>query len=283
MKYPFNISNKIKWFSFFLLLSIACANVVLIVPAVCFLILIILGFIIKLPHDITVERYCSNSRVYAGQIIEVKIKFCINKGFGVVLLSDSILDIFELVEGYNYAILWKVRIKITGVISYKVRCYLPGKYVLKSIKWESKHAIYTNSTIGENNAETCLELLPKILEPKRLRLAMRGGMPLPTGSILKKGAATLDFKELREYNYGDSFRNINWKATARNITHSNIWPVVNEYEKEGRNIVWIFLEESNYMKIGVGARNVFAHSYEIIASISSYYIAKGCQLAFSTY
>ena len=60
------------------------------------------------------------------------------------------------------------------------------------------------------------------------------------------GMTTQEFKEIRQYYSGDPFKSINWKVTSRNLLRGNIWPVVNEFEKEGKT-VWIFLDTSRIM------------------------------------
>jgi len=64
------------------------------------------------------------------------------------------------------------------------------------------------------------------------------------GSFGKHGNDNQEFKELRLYSPGDPFKAINWKVTSRNLVRGSIWPVVNEFEKEGKKSVWIFLDTS---------------------------------------
>ena len=44
------------------------------------------------------------------------------------------------------------------------------------------------------------------------------------GQLTSLKGEGLDFKEIKEYSYGDNIKNINWKATAKsNSLKVNIW------------------------------------------------------------
>jgi hypothetical protein len=96
------------------------------------------------------------------------------------------------------------------------------------------------------------------------------------------GVPTTNFRELREYNYGDSFRNINWKATARSIQVSGV-PTVNEFEREGRRVVWIFLNSGKRMELGTSIENGFEYAIQAALSFAEFYLDRQCLVGFSIY
>ena len=74
---------------------------------------------------------------------------------------------------------------------------------------------------------------------------MTSRIPMPQGALASMGMTTNDFKEIRSYYPGDPFKSINWKATSRNLIRGEIWPVVNEFQKEGKRLsgyFWILLK-----------------------------------------
>jgi len=58
--------------------------------------------------------------------------------------------------------------------------------------------------------------------------------------------------------------------------------VVNEFEKEGKKSVWIFLDTSKIMSFGSNIKNVKEYSVEAVNSLSDYYIKHNCSVAFHT-
>jgi len=81
-------------------------------------------------------------------------------------------------------------------------------------------------------------------------------VPFPINDMAKIGVATTDFREIRNYVYGDPIKNINWKATARSSS-PEMWPLTNEYEVEGKKTVWLFLDTAGELEIGTNINNAF--------------------------
>ena len=88
------------------------------------------------------------------------------------------------------------------------------------------------------------------------------------------GASTDEFKEIRQYQPGDSFKRINWKASARMATLGNL-PLVNELEPETRRAVWIFLDVANHMDVGVPLANPLESTVEAAGTLAQYYLSRG--------
>ena len=90
--------------------------------------------------------------------------------------------------------------------------------------------------------------------------------PFPVIDVAKIGVATTDFREIRNYVYGDPVKNINWKATAR-CTSPQAWPLTNEYEVEGKKTVWIFQDASRFLEVGTDIENAFEYCLEAANSV----------------
>jgi hypothetical protein len=106
-------------------------------------------------------------------------------------------------------------------------------------------------------------------------------IPMPAESRIQMGVPTTDFKELRDYSFGDSYKQINWKATARKQRSS--LPVVNEYEKEGRQVVYVFLDTSTQMGIGTTLSNSFEYAVQATLGLTDFYIARQCMVGLSLF
>src|SRR3990170_3490211 len=93
----------------------------------------------------------------------------------------------------------------------------------------------------------------------------------------RTGISTTDFKEVREYSYGDQYKRINWKITARNASRTMMTPFVNEFEKEGKKFVWIFVDSSLAMgSHGTVTTNTFEHALFAANNLSHYYLERDC-------
>jgi uncharacterized protein (DUF58 family) len=109
-------------------------------------------------------------------------------------------------------------------------------------------------------------------------------LPLPMGAMSKAGLSTTDFKEIREYIYGDSYHKINWKTTARLGYGSQVKPFVNEFEREGKKFVWILVDGSPEMgTYGTIINNTFEHAVAAANNLSQYYLESDCYVGVYLY
>ncbi len=100
---------------------------------------------------------------------------------------------------------------------------------------------------------------------------------------MQLGIVSHDFKDLATYQSGDPYKHINWKATARTIQSSTDLPIVNEYEREGNKVVWIFLDASPKMELGNNVTNVFEYGVQVALGLAEYYVQRRCMVGFSLY
>jgi uncharacterized protein (DUF58 family) len=108
-------------------------------------------------------------------------------------------------------------------------------------------------------------------------------IPMPLGALQPIGVTTTDFKEIREYRDEDQFRHINWKATAKREDTLNSIPFVNDFEKEGRKTVWLFLDAREWMRTGSTIENAFEYAIQATLGISQFYLARNCGVGISFY
>jgi uncharacterized protein (DUF58 family) len=105
----------------------------------------------------------------------------------------------------------------------------------------------------------------------------------PLGGITRLGAMSTDFKEIRQYTPGDSFKFINWKATARMSSGIKSLPLINEYEREGKLCVWIFLDAHQNMRFGTSTENAYEYGIEAAINFTHFFLNKGFLLAMYIY
>jgi len=144
------------------------------------------------------------------------------------------------------------------------------------VKWESNQVLrLTQTHEGDSGEFIEIQVHPKILNIRRIRnLKGIAAVPFPVNDFAKIGVATTDFREIRNYTYGDPIKNINWKATARD-TRPQAWPLTNEYEVEGKKTIWLFLDCSQELELGTNIKNAFEYCVEAANAITYYYVDRG--------
>ena len=268
-----------------IILGIVLANSIILYIMLIPLMLLLIGLNIDNVVNIDVKRTNESHSIRINGIFENNIEIEISGGIGIIVIADMLPDHFELVEGSNFKVVWKGIHNKKENLKYSIKCSVSGTYNINKLVWQAFHFMNLKQpTFGENNTEQIIEIIPYLLDIKKIRdRSTISVIPIPSGSNTAIGVPTPDFKELRLYAYGDPYRYINWKATARNISHGNYMPIVNEYEKEGKKNVWIFMDMSKSMQFGTNMINIFEYAIEASNSLSYFYLQQNCQVALCTF
>lgn len=267
-----------------LVAGLVLGNMVVLTMALVPLSLLLAGLLTEPPRRIEVRADKIKPLIWLGDEVEISHDVTIDDGFGIVTLYQELPQYFSLVEGNNIMMRRKSWGKDDFTFSFKVRCTKRGHYVLPPLRWETRHAL--NLTQAHYGVTTPSELLvqPRILNLRRIR-GVKGiaTSPFPVIDVAKIGVATTDFREIRDYVYGDPVKNINWKATARQATQGKLWPLVNEYEVEGKKSVWIFLDAASYLEVGTDIENSFEYCLEAANAVAFYFTDRGYRLGMYIY
>jgi uncharacterized protein (DUF58 family) len=240
---------------------------------------IVIGLAFKQPTTIQFNRIYGKNSCYVGETIEIAFHVTINQGIGTLILRDLIPEHFELIEGSNFKIIWKGLKPHKETIRYSVRCTKRGTYNLENLNWEFRHIMGLKQTkTGIHQEKLTLDVKIRTLSLRKIRnIKTTTKLPLPMGAMSKAGLLTTDFKEIREYAYGDSYKKINWKTTARLSSGSKTKPFVNEFEREGKKFVWILIDSSPQMgSHGTVINNTFEHALAAADNLSQYYLERDC-------
>ncbi len=285
MRYTQTFSGIFRLFLFLLLIGVIFANDLLIAIMVIPLLLLLVGLALEEPGEVKVTRDREKTVLYTGDTFKNTLEIEITKGLGVMTLSDNLPSNFELVGGNNFMVIWKGFGPKTVTMEYEAKVVTSGSYNLDNFTFEGRHFLnFKHPAVGKEDVKKVVEVRPRLLEVKKDGgMLTRSKIPLPLGSLAKMGIPTLDFKELRNYTKGDSFKFINWKATARSAARGTFAPIVNEYEKEGKKSVWIFLDRSSSMEFGLNIKNAFEYAIEAVNGLAYYYLKQNCLVSLCTY
>lgn len=243
------------------------------------------GLLIQTPGDIHVEGKIQESEAFVDDQVQLDRTITVEKGLGPVAVYAGLPPEFGLTAGSNLNLYWKGPGALIIKNSHQFECTRRGMFEVGPVQTRSLHPF--NLRAPQNRVHPLdqeLVVKPKPSRVKRIRRRRQYSLfPIPSESKIKLGVQTSDFKEIREYNYGDPYKIINWKATARLNTIPGGKPTVNEYEREGRRMTWIFLDKSTRLNLGNSIKNSFEYAVQAATSLAEYYISRQCMVGLAEY
>ncbi len=243
---------------------------------------LIVGFLQTSPQVRTAGLTCPN-QARAGDVLEVALELELDGPSGLVLAGSHLPPEFDLVSGSNVHLLTKGRGRVTIQRTFEVRATKRGQFTLGPLAVTAQPANGLRSEPPEAYGDAHkLEVHPRIVPIRRLR-AMRGTAATiaPDEDVAAVGLQTTDFKELRQYRWGDPPRSVNWKATARLAATQA--PLVNEYEVEGRKAVWFLLDAGRHMVVGTNVENGFEVAIAAVSGLALAYLDRGYKVGLYAY
>lgn len=259
-------------------------NMLLVFLGILPLITILLGLLLDQPQYIEVEPSENTINVWVNDEVKISRTVKVTGGLGPISIGERIPNIFSLVEGNNFKAIWKGFKDQEFLLSYVIKCTRRGIYEFDELEWELKHPLgLTPTKKGFSDINQQLIVRPNPFNIKRIRQQKTfSKLTMPSEAQIKMGIPTTDFKEIRDYSFGDSYRHINWKATARAATTFKL-PKVNSYEMEGMKVVWIFLNTSTQMALGTNVQNSFEYAIQAVLGFSQFYLSRNCRVGFSLF
>jgi uncharacterized protein (DUF58 family) len=269
----------------FILMGMLTGNTVLLCLGLISLLFIYASLEIQPPSNLTHHPPPESIITYVDDELELIHQVTVQKGIGLVTLGQIIPAHFSLIEGNNIQAYWIQRPNQVLELRYRIKCTRRGVYQLTDLHYESRHPLQLRPTTqGTFTEKTELIVKPRSLTAKRIRQQkIFTRIPMPEESRVKLGVPTTNFKELREYNAGDPYKNINWKATARTLMASNSRPSVNEYEREGRRVLFIFLDTNKTLGLGTCLKNSFEYAVQATLGLSEFYLTRQCMVGLSLF
>ncbi len=258
------------------------ANSILIGASFIPLFIRFVGALIQTPK-VQIKRQGLPSSARLDQSIDVKISGKVTGGLGTVVVFDEIPEAFELLKGSNYKVIPKESQENEFDFSYKIRCTKCGRYMF-NLGYEKRHILglaHASVSIQESQG---LTVFPKLHRIRKMKLPVHTSRrTFPVKGIAKIGPLSTDFKEIRNYFSGDPFKIINWKASARAACLGRSYPLVNEYEREGKPSVWVFFDADPDLMIGTTIENALEYGLQIAYNLSYYFLSKGYNLGMYVY
>ncbi|ASJ17306.1 hypothetical protein A3L04_09610 [Thermococcus chitonophagus] len=233
------------------------------------LLILITAVLIPPPSDITVKRVLESRKVEVGKQIKVEVAVEVRRGIGIVFVKENPPQVFE-VKGRHYGAFFTFPGRRRLKIKYYLTARKRGQYELPKAEVYSFHPfrVHPMKWMLAGNKDKITVISPF----KSLRVAPHRIVrsSLAQASMYSRfGFVTTDFKEIREYREGDPFKAINWKATARTGKL-----LVNEFEKEGKKTIMIFLD-ARIEKLGSYLENLLDHGVKVAMLLADFYLSMG--------
>ncbi len=260
-------------------------NMVLVYIGSMPLILVVLILTLGQVVEVTVEPVSDGRDLIIGDEVDVEREIDIRGGIGVVTLHQELPEHFRLVSGNNTRIIFKGFGDQHIHLGCRVECTRRGVYRFEKLDYQFRHVLgLLEPMSGSLKMDQLVAVRPSYPRMRKVRERRQVSLlPMPAESHIRMGVDTTDFREMRSYGFGDPYRKINWKATSRALTSSSLLPIVNEYEKEGRRVMYIFLNCAKSMATGNSLENGFEYGIQAALSLTQFYIDRQNVVGFSLY
>lgn len=269
----------------YIVLGMFLGNIILITLGLVPIIFLSISVLIGQPRVESVERGGKDIKVNVDDKVQDTLKVCITDGPGIVTISDTLPMSFALEEGNNFRAIWKGLNKKTVEISYNAQCAKRGYFDIRQVNYEVRHPLQiTANVLGVLSAKRSIIVQPHPLFVRKIRNHKSiSRIPMPMDARFRFGIPTTDFKEIRDYETGDNYRAINWKASAKHLSRSNPRFLINDYEKEGKKVVWIFLDSAIHMALGTTVNNTMEYAIRAALGFTNFYLERDCRVGFCVY
>ena len=269
----------------FLVMGMFLGNLILIVLGLFPVVFLALGILIGQPREVEVVRGGEDQKIWVDNQVEDALTVTVRGGVGTVTFSDILPPSFQLEEGTNFKVMWKGARDKEATVRYRATCAKRGRFELDGVSYETRHPLQiTDNILGKAPALRTYIVQPKPLFVKRVRERKAiTRIPMPMDARIKFGFPTTDFLEVRDYQPGDTYRSINWKVTARRLSSHPSKLQVNSYEKEGKKVVWIFLDSATHMALGTTVQNTLEYAVRGVLGFADFYLSRECQVGLCIY
>lgn len=233
--------------------------------------------------QVEVARVLSAEDVRAGDALDVELTLTNAGAPGAIAWHDKVPDAFLLHEGANFGAGW-LGTGEKGALRYRLRAPRRGQHGIGVLRATAFDPLFLQTAPVAPFGETSEVLVhPRQPPVPRIRTGSAWGRThLPGGDKASRGIMTNDFRELRPYERGDPLKQVNWKATARQ-SRDHLELIVNDYEVEGKKVVWLFADASAYTVGGTTLQNAFDEIAAATLAVAGHYLDLGHRVGFTLY
>jgi len=237
------------------------------IPVVAYLGLMVLQA--KRPHlNVEVKRAVEKPQIYEGDEIGVRIR-ARNAGkesIATLEIRDELPEELELVSSSTSSII-SLKPGESGEFFYTVRARTYGVPRLGPIKLRSmdEQGFFENVSMLENFSTVVI--FPHTSEKlQHMKIRPRKIKSWPGEIVARRIGQGMEYYSLRQYLPGDSFKTVNWRASARAPSPSQLF--VNEYMAELGTDTMIIVDGRAIADVGKKPNSAISYSIHAAMAIS---------------
>ncbi|MFO8110497.1 MAG: DUF58 domain-containing protein [Thermoplasmata archaeon] len=253
-----------------LVFSIFYGSWTLLASSIVLISVVIISFKDIPPDNIDVEVRIGREEIHLHEGDDFQFKIHINnqgKSLEFLEVFHELPPELEVIEGSNHNLL-SLDASEEKTVTYRVSVPLRGDYPVSKLRLRARDYFGIFRTERVVHKPFSIHVLPA--EEKMKQGKIRPCYPKNRlGNISSKAVGVgTEFFSLREYRAGDRMKDINWKATAKNLE-----PITNDFEGEMSGDVILIVDGFKGSNIGSIRDNTFSASVRAAATLSSNILA----------
>lgn len=216
--------------------------------------------------ELDVRREASAQVATEGSEVTVNLRLepKVLKGRAFVEVRDTLPDSVELAHGSNYAIA-VLKGSEPVDLAYRFACPVKGKMRLGPLRVRVQD-VFGFFAVDTDEAEaTLVTVYPRQYDLRDAMVRSRFPLVVSGDYLVGQPGYGSSFFALREYQIGDPYRSINWKASARSKTF-----VVNQTERESHARATFFFDLRAAAGVGTPRDNAVVHGARAVVSMAAF-------------
>ncbi|HWG91901.1 MAG TPA: DUF58 domain-containing protein [Candidatus Thermoplasmatota archaeon] len=253
-------------------------NVAIVATGLALFAYVLVGALQDRRVGMSMTRQASSERIFETETLDIQYQLQnVGKSPAFVEVRDTLPDTVKLARGSNFS-LYQLRPGASVRGTYGVQCPIRGHYAAGPPGYRVRDIFALFYEESQGKELTYFTVYPQEEAPRDIPASSSTpNTAIGTYSVRKPGQG-MEFFGLRQYAVGDSFRDVNWKASAKSKDL-----VVNQRQHETTAEVTAFLDARAIAGAGRLDSNPLLLSCRGVSTILSHYLDKRDRLRLVTY
>jgi len=186
------------------------------------------------------------------------------KARAFVEVRDALPPTVELAHGSNYAIMM-----LHGTdpveLTYRFSCPVKGRVRIGPLRVRVQDVFGFHAVDSDEAGQTLVTVYPRQYDLRDALIRSRFPLVVSGDYVVGQPGYGSSFFALREYQSGDPYRSINWKASARSKTF-----IVNQTERESHARATVLFDMRAQATVGTPRSNAIVHGARAAASMAHF-------------
>ncbi|MDP8253691.1 MAG: DUF58 domain-containing protein [Candidatus Kaelpia aquatica] len=213
-------------------------------------------------RGIRVMRFAPTHAV-RDEDFKVRIKLE-NRGFSKYLIKLTDSSFTKNIPGVELPIIPSLKSRETLEFDYIIKIKARGVHNLESVQAESSFPLGLWKRVVNFSYRSKITIYPEFYEVPQFAVSYRGMRSEFANTSSNRSGMGGNFLQIRKYQYGDSLKNVHWRATARTGKL-----MIRELEKFTLSNLSIVLDSSSNMVLGLLEESNFEYAIKTVATIAN--------------